>query len=97
MLGAVAGLAGVALALGQPDRAARLLGGTEAARMSMGTGRLAHTLHAERIVSATREALPEPVFARAWAAGRTLTLDNVIAEGLLLVDELTGTTPGPTA
>ena len=42
IMGAVAGLAGVALALGQPERAVRLLGAVEAARETSGVGRIAH-------------------------------------------------------
>src|SRR5215213_7016076 len=96
-LGAVAGLAGVALAVGQPERAARLLGATEVARKAIGSGRIAHALHAERIVSAAREALGEPGFAQAFAAGGALTLDEAITEAVTLADDLTGTTPELTA
>jgi hypothetical protein len=97
MLGAVAGLGGVALAHGQPERAVRLLGATEAARTVMGIGRISNAPHAERIVSATREALGEPGFTQAWAAGRVLILDEAIADAVMLADELTGTTPELTA
>ncbi len=39
-LGAIGGFAGVAIALGRPDHAARLLGAIEAARQSSGIGRI---------------------------------------------------------
>jgi hypothetical protein len=97
ILGAVAGLAGVALAVGQPERAARLLGATEVAQKVIGSGRIAHALHAERIVSATRAALGELVFGQIFTASRALTLEEAIAEAVTLADDLTGATPARTA
>jgi hypothetical protein len=80
VLGAVAGLAGVALALGQPRRAVRLLGAVEAARETSGAGRIGDAWHAERILAAARTALPEPAFAAAWEEGRSLPFTEAIAE-----------------
>src|SRR5215213_9577039 len=48
-LGAVAGLAGVALALGQPERAARLLGAVDAMKEACGIRRPSLAPHSERI------------------------------------------------
>ena len=87
-LGATAGLAGVARAAVQPERAARLLGATEAAREASGLDRIAHTLHAERITAATRAALPAAAYAQAWSAGRALPLEDAIAEALALAEEI---------
>jgi predicted ATPase/class 3 adenylate cyclase len=88
-LGAVVGLAGVALTLKQPQRAARVLGAAQAAREGVGIGRQAHALHAERIEVDVLAALGKAAFDRAWSDGRTLTLEETIAEGLALADEVT--------
>ena len=61
LLSAMAGLAGVALARGQAERAARLLGAVEAARASVGMRRLDNWLHAERITADTRAAVDKGV------------------------------------
>ena len=59
VLGALAGLAGVALALGQPQRAVRLLGAVEAARKASGAGRIGDAWACrERIEAAARTSLP---------------------------------------
>jgi predicted ATPase/DNA-binding XRE family transcriptional regulator len=80
VLGALAGLAGVALALGRPRRAVRLLGAMEAARESSGAGRIGDAWHAERILAAARVSLPEPAFAAAWEEGRGLQLAEAITD-----------------
>jgi tetratricopeptide (TPR) repeat protein len=88
-LGAVVGLAGVALALNQPERTVRLLGAAQAAREGIGIGRQAHALHAERFEVDARAALGKTAFDQAWSNGRTLTLEETIAEGLALAAEFT--------
>jgi predicted ATPase/DNA-binding CsgD family transcriptional regulator len=80
ILGAIAGLAGVALRQGHLTRAARLLAATEAARESLGTGRIAHAIHAERIVTEVRAQLGEPRVWAAWEEGRSLALADAIGE-----------------
>ena len=83
VLGAFIGLAGVALDEGQPERAARLIGATEAARESQGVSRvIAHSLHNARIYAAVRERLGDDEYARLVAAGRTIPYDHVLAVGL---------------
>jgi predicted ATPase/class 3 adenylate cyclase len=86
--GAVHGLAGVALALGQAERAARLLGAVEAAREALGMGQISQKHHGERIAADTRAALKAADFAEAWAAGRVLTMDDAVAEALTIADEV---------
>jgi hypothetical protein len=88
LLGALAGLAGVALARGQAERAARLLGAMDAARATVGMRRWDNWLHAERITAETRAALPTVEFDRAWAAGRALPLDEAITEARAIADEV---------
>ncbi|MCD6034018.1 MAG: LuxR family transcriptional regulator [Thermomicrobiales bacterium] len=80
LLGAVAGLAGVALALGQPERAVRILSAVEAAGKSSGVGRIAHAAHTKRILAEVRTRLPESVFAAAWDEGRQLSFADAVAD-----------------
>jgi hypothetical protein len=88
ILGAVAGLAEVALARGQTERAARLLGAVEAARETLGMGRIVQKHHGERITADTRAALEAADFERAWSGGRVLTVEEAVAEALGIVDEV---------
>jgi hypothetical protein len=76
----------VALALGQPARAARLLGAVEAAREARGMGRVTQKHHGERITADTRAALETTDFERAWSAGQTLSLEEAVAEALSIAD-----------
>jgi tetratricopeptide (TPR) repeat protein len=80
---ALVGLAGVAQAQGQPDRAARLLGAAEMLSETSGSFRgLAGNLIMERRTTAARAQLDQVTFAAAWAAGRTMTPEAVIDEAL---------------
>jgi predicted ATPase/DNA-binding CsgD family transcriptional regulator len=80
LLGAVAGLAGVSLALGKPERAVRVLSAVEATRATSGVGRIAHAAHTARILAEARTCLPEPMFAAAWEEGRRLPIAEAVAE-----------------
>jgi predicted ATPase/DNA-binding CsgD family transcriptional regulator len=80
VLGAVAGLAGVALALGQPARAARLLAAVETEGETSGVGRLGHAAHTARILAEVRASLPELAFVAAWEEGRQLSSADAVAE-----------------
>jgi DNA-binding CsgD family transcriptional regulator len=80
VLGAAAGLAGVALALGQPARAARLLGAVETEGQTSGIGRLGHAAHTAGILAELRTRLPEPVFDAAWEEGRALPIAEALAD-----------------
>jgi hypothetical protein len=87
----VTGLAGVALALGQAERAALLLGAVEAAREAMGLGQIHNVQHASRITAQTRAALDAAACKRAWSVGRMVPLEDAVAEALAIADEvLTG-------
>jgi hypothetical protein len=77
-------LAGVALALEQPQRVVRLLAVVEAARETSGTGRIADARNAARIVAMARIRLPEPAFAVSWEEGRMLQLAVAIAEATMV-------------
>jgi tetratricopeptide (TPR) repeat protein len=87
-LGAVHGLAGVALALEQAERAARLLGAVGAARESLGMGRITQKHHGERITADTHAALEAADFERAWSAGQALALEEAVTEALAIADEV---------
>jgi non-specific serine/threonine protein kinase len=82
VLGAVAGLAGVALDLQQPQLAARLLGAVEAERASSGAGRIAHRPQTEHITAEVRARLGEPAFAAAWSEGRSMPFEDAVADAL---------------
>jgi len=84
VLGAVAGLAGVELALGQPERAARLLGAVAAAQEVTGVSRITDAIHVERLVATARTRLGDRPFAEAFATGRALPLDEGITDALAI-------------
>jgi hypothetical protein len=70
-------------ALGQPGRAARLLGAAEALRETLGfavppVDRCAH----EQVVATARAGLGEERFATAWAEGRAMSLHEAMALAL---------------
>ena len=88
ILGAVVGLAGVALALHQAERAARLLGAVEAARERAGVVHIVGSIHVERIELAIRAAVDPAAFERVRLAGRSLTLEETVVEALEVADEV---------
>src|SRR5262249_33303621 len=67
----------------QAGRAGQLLGAAEGLRQAVGTPllRLAAEEH-ERVVAALREALGDERFARHWAEGQILTLEEAIGAAL---------------
>ncbi len=83
----VGGMSGVALALGQPERSARLLGAVSAVRDASGirmSGSRDLLLH---IARETRAALPEATFDAAWRTGRELSFSAAQADALALAAE----------
>jgi DNA-binding NarL/FixJ family response regulator len=85
----LAGLAEVASLLGQPGRATWLFGAVEALREVRGI-RLAPLRRAEydRIVESIRTHLDEATFVTAWKEGRTMPLEQAIADALETKDAL---------
>jgi DNA-binding NarL/FixJ family response regulator len=75
----------IALAIGRAEQAARLYGAAEIQRVLQATP-LETAWHAEheRKINAVRNALSLVDFAAAWAAGRSLTLDEAVAEALAI-------------
>jgi predicted ATPase/transcriptional regulator with XRE-family HTH domain len=88
LLGAMAGLAGVALVRGQAERAAWLLGAIEAERESVGIEHIRSWLHAETIAKDTHAALEAATFEQAWLAGRMAPLEEAITEALSIAEEI---------
>jgi tetratricopeptide (TPR) repeat protein len=80
---ALAMLAGPVEAQGRPDRAARLLGASEALFEAMGTGlHPADQFEIDRYVAAVREQLDQATFEAAWAEGRAMSLEEAIVYAL---------------
>ena len=77
------GLAGVAAAHRQPERAAQLFGAAEALRESIGTPRW-HVYQASyaRMLSAARTQLDDAAWTAAWAKGRAMPLEQAVAQAL---------------
>ncbi len=75
------GLAEVALAQRQPEWVAHLLGAAALLREALGVSPPPYNLaNYERTVATTRAQLGEERFAAAWAEGREMTLEQVLAE-----------------
>jgi predicted ATPase/DNA-binding XRE family transcriptional regulator len=88
LLGAMAGLAGVALGRGQAERAAWLLGAVEAARESVGIKHIRSWLHANLIMADARAALAAEAFERAWLIGGAVPVEEAITEALAIASEV---------
>ena len=87
--GPLAGLAAIAVAHDHPENAARLLGLSAALRETSGYGVWPWEQDRdEQTVAAAREALSDQGYARAFAEGRTLPLDEAVAEALAIADEV---------
>jgi DNA-binding CsgD family transcriptional regulator len=78
--GSVAGIAAVASSRGQQERAARLLGAAWGLADRLGIRFMAHHMYAERTRMAIANRLDESSYASAWDVGRSLGLDETIAE-----------------
>ncbi|MDQ3856279.1 MAG: hypothetical protein M3281_07800, partial [Chloroflexota bacterium] len=77
------GLGALAAAQGKPERAACLWGAAEALREGIDTALSpAERAHHERHASAARAQTDEDAFSRAWAQGRTLSVDQAVEYAL---------------
>ena len=77
------GLAGTVWGLGHPAQAAHLFGAAAAGRAALGIARPPTDQAAyDQRVAAVRAALGEEEFARAWAEGQAMTLEQAIASAL---------------
>jgi predicted ATPase/DNA-binding CsgD family transcriptional regulator len=84
---ALAGLAGVALAGGETEAAARLLGAATAQLGAVGARSMIHHVEYERVLAATRACLGEAAFAQAAEAGRARPLPEMVADALAFANE----------
>ena len=89
----VTGLAGVALASGQPERAARLLGAVAAAEDATGSMIVFRFWYSDRVLTTTRAALEDNAFAAAWAAGRSMPWPVAVMDALAVLE--TDALPAP--
>ncbi|MGE3796836.1 MAG: helix-turn-helix domain-containing protein [Thermomicrobiales bacterium] len=78
-LGAIAGIAALALAIEQPVTAAQLLGAVESARQSIGIARIFNQLHAERTMVELHASLGPDSLAAAITEGASMTYDDAVA------------------
>jgi hypothetical protein len=77
------GMAAIAAAQGVGERAVRLWGAAEALRETTGLPMdVFEVKDYQHWVAAIRAQLDDATFAAAWAAGRTMTLEEAIAEAL---------------
>ena len=85
------GMVAVAVAAGEAESAARLLGAAEAHRMRLGVALFPRQVpEYERNVADARNTLGEAAFATAWADGRRLSADEARAEALRVIDAIAG-------
>jgi predicted ATPase/DNA-binding CsgD family transcriptional regulator len=79
----MAGLAGIIGIMGEPERAARLLGAYEAVMERMGAvAQPTNVPENDRSIAVVRAQLDEATFDSAWAAGRSMTLEQAAALAL---------------
>ncbi len=78
VMGMVGSVAGLAMATGQPERGARLLGAVAAAEAGCGIRRSALAAHTEDISAELRARLGDQAFGAAWEAGHALTLAEAV-------------------
>lgn len=84
VMGAVVGLAGVALERGFPVAAASLMGAVDAEQQATGWPRVSHPIPAARIRETVVAALDESVWNTATAYGRTLPFPDAVTAALAI-------------
>jgi non-specific serine/threonine protein kinase len=94
----LAGVAGVAAAHGHPERSARLFGAAEALFDAIGQAvEPGDRVEYDHNAAIARTQLGDRAFAAAWEAGRTMPLEQAIAEALELSTAAINTTDQPLA
>jgi DNA-binding CsgD family transcriptional regulator len=86
VLRAVVGLAGVAVALRQPERAARFLGAVIARHEATGFGDAVDDTLVESIWASVSTALGDEAFSTALSAARNIPWTNAVAEALAVLE-----------
>ena len=82
--GGLAGIAGLAVAWAQPERAARLFGAAAALQEEGTLLEPAYGAAREHWEAVAREALGDAAFTASWSAGRTLHLEEALAEAIMV-------------
>jgi non-specific serine/threonine protein kinase len=93
--GAIAGIAGLSLATGRTEQAARLLGAAENVRRELGVQFVAHHLYAQHVLATARSRLDAHAFDQQWTAGQQLGVEDAIAECRTVLATLAGAQPRP--
>lgn len=91
---AVAGLAGVALASGQPERAARLLGATAASQEAKGISDVTRDPLLASILAAARDTLGDAAYQAAFTVGRAIPWPSAVADARAVLEPPTPHAPG---
>ena len=88
---ALTGFADVAVRVGQPERAAQLLGAADAVYAQVGIAVPPYmiVITYPKTVDAIRTQLDPGAFAAAHNSGRVLTMEEAVAEAMALADEVT--------
>jgi hypothetical protein len=74
------GLAAVAISTGETERGVRLLGASDAIREHLGGGPPPEWLRLGDPLAEARLQLGQEAYDRAWAVGRSMTVDDAVAE-----------------
>jgi predicted ATPase/DNA-binding XRE family transcriptional regulator len=87
--GFLALMGSLAVAQGEHERGVRLLGAASALTEAVGAPlQPEEQTQFDEATATVREALSEAVFSQAWEAGRSLPVDEAMAEALVLTDEI---------
>jgi non-specific serine/threonine protein kinase len=86
VMGTVVCLARVALATGQPRRAARLLGAVEAAHATTGMLRIWDEQEFDIVTAATRAKLGEAAYQTAWGEGREISWSDAVSYAMAVLE-----------
>jgi non-specific serine/threonine protein kinase len=89
----VGALSGVALATGQPERAAHLLGAVAAAQEAAGFGDILDDRHVASVVAGTCAALGAEAFTSAYEVGRTMPWSAAITDALAVLAPAASVSP----
>jgi DNA-binding CsgD family transcriptional regulator len=93
--GALGGIAGMAAARGELERAARLLGAGAALREAIGVRYGTHHLRGAQVLADAQARLDERAFAAAWQAGRALPVEQAVNEARAVIREAIRGTGSP--
>jgi predicted ATPase/DNA-binding CsgD family transcriptional regulator len=94
LIGCLVNLAETAVGVRRAEDAIRQMGANQAVRERFGIDAFPmDRADDDRIVAAARARLPAEVFASAWAAGRTMHLEQIMTEGAALAEAIATSAP----